>query len=331
MGAKHSRYEHDHGDEHDHAHHHDHDHDHDHDIDRVQDRSALRTGLTLILAFMALEVTVAIFAHSLALLSDAAHMLTDAAALAMSLLASNLALRPAKGSLTYGLGRAEILSAAANGVTLWVLGIVIAYGAIAHLVTPRHVDAGPVLGVALIGILVNLTVERVLHNGSGHNHSLNVEGSYRHIVTDLVGFIATAVAAVVILTTGFDRADAIASLVIAAVMFYSGYGLGQQALRVVMEAAPPELDPAVIGPRLAAWPGVVEIHDLHVWEVTSGFSALSAHVLVGPDSDCHDIRRELATLLTIEFELAHSTLQVEHAALTQGPIQIELGITRKDV
>src|SRR5579875_1621814 len=192
---------------HDHAHHH-------HGHGREADRRALKRALALIAAFMVAEVVAGVLASSLALLSDAAHMLTDAVALAISLVAARLAARPAGGAMTYGLGRAEILSAQANGVTLLVLGVLIVADAIRRLVAPPHVDGLPVLVVALVGIAVNLAAAAILARGSGPRRSLNVEGSFQHIVTDLYGFIATAAAAVVILATGFRRADPLASLVI---------------------------------------------------------------------------------------------------------------------
>jgi cobalt-zinc-cadmium efflux system protein len=283
---------------------------------------ALRIALVLIASFMAVEIVAGLLASSLALLSDAAHMLTDVAALAIALLASRLARQPASGAMTYGLGRAEILSAQANGMTMLVLGALIVYGAIRRLISPPVVHGGVVLAVALAGVAVNLLVARMLHGG-GRTRSLNVEGSYRHIVTDLYGFIATAAAAVVILAAGLMRADPIASLLIAGLMLASGYSLLRASLRVVMEAAPDGVDPELIGNALAAQRGVVEVHDLHIWEVTSGFPALSAHVVVDADRDCHELRRSLSRLLAERFEITHSTLQVEHARADQPPIQIQ--------
>jgi len=311
------------------------------------DTAKLKLALTLIVAFMAAEIAVALLSSSLALLSDTAHMLTDAAALALALVAARLAARPAKGAMTFGLGRAEILSANANGMTLLVLALLIIYGATRHLVKPADVHGGPVLAVALAGIVVNLIVVRVL-GGHAHGHtrahaehdhyhdehpdrehghprrSLNVEGTYQHVLTDLFGFAATAAAAIVILLTGFDRADAIASLLIAAVMLYAAYGLLTASARVMMEAAPEGIDPDAIGRELAAQPGVAEVHDLHIWEVTSGFPAISAHIVVDAGEDCHELRRALSTLLRERFELSHSTLQVEHARAPQAPMQIEV-------
>ncbi len=299
-----------------------HDHAHGHVPSRDAERGALKAALGLIVAFMVVEVVVGVLASSLALLSDAAHMLTDALALAVSLAAARLAVRPPRGVMTYGLGRAEILSAQANGVTLLVLSVVIVIDAVQRLISPPSVDALPMLIVALVGIPVNLAAARILAGDS--ERSLNVEGSYRHILTDLYGFIATAVAAGVILATGFDRADAIASLIIAGLLLHAAYGLIKESGRVFMEAAPAGLDPEEIGHTLASQPGVVEVHDLHVWEVTSGFPALSAHVVVHAGDDCHERRRTLQRVVQDGYGISHTTLQVDHEAADQPPLQIEV-------
>ncbi len=290
-----------------------HDHGHAgnaHGVAADADSRKLAIALSLIVGFMAVELAVGIVASSLALISDAAHMLTDAAAIGLSLVAVRLARRPAKGAMTYGLGRVEILSAQVNGVTLLVLAGFITYEAIVRLVTPPHVRGGLTLAIALVGIVVNLAATWSL---SGANReSLNVEGSFQHLLTDLYGFIGTAIAAGVIILTGFDRADAVASLLVVALMLRTAYGLLRASARVFLEAAPEGLDPDRIGQTLSRQPGVVQVHDLHVWEVTSGFPALSAHVLVGEQADCHVVRRELARLLHDEFAIDHTTLQVDH-------------------
>lgn len=277
------------------------------------DAGRLTVALALIAAFMAVEVALGVIAHSLALLSDAGHMLTDAGAIGFSLLALRLAARPARGAMTFGFRRAEILSAQANGVTLLVLAAFIVYEAIRRLFDPPHVHGGLILAVALAGVVVNLAVILVL---SGANReSLNIEGSYQHILTDLFGFIGTAIAAVVILTTGFQRADPLISLLVAALMIRSGVALVKASGRIFLEAAPEDLDPQAIGRALVAQEGVVEVHDLHVWEVSSGFPALSAHVLVGAECDCHAARRAMEQLLRERFALDHTTLQVDHAVI----------------
>ena len=288
---------------------------HSHGVRADADRRALGLALALIVGFMGVEIVVGILASSLALLSDAAHMLTDAGEIALSLVAARLAARPARGPMTYGLGRTEILSAQVNGATLLVLGLLIVYEGVRRLVDPPGVEAVPVLAVAVAGIGVNLAAVRILSRAN--RDSLNVEGSFQHLLTDLYAFIGTAIAAIVILTTGFDRADAIASLAVAALMLRSAFGLLKASGRVFMEAAPEGVDPVEIGQALAAQPGVVEVHDLHVWEVTSGFPALSAHVVVTQEADCHAARAALEGVLRKRFGLEHTTLQVEHRAPTE--------------
>ena len=283
---------------------------HSHAVRADADRGRLALALGLIVAFVGVEIGVGIVAHSLALLSDAGHMLTDAAAIGFSLVAISLAARPAKGAMTFGLRRVEILSAQANGVTLLILAAFIAYEAIRRLFDPPVVRGWLILIVALVGVCVNLAAAATL--ARANRQSLNVEGSFQHIVTDLYGFIGTAVAAAVILLTGFQRADPIVSLLIAALMTRSGVSLLKASGRIFLEAAPEDLDPQAIGQALVAQTDVVEVHDLHVWEITSGFPALSAHVLVGTDSDCHAARREMEAMLHERFALDHTTLQVDH-------------------
>jgi cobalt-zinc-cadmium efflux system protein len=270
----------------------------------------LAIALAMIAGFMVLEVLVGVLAHSLALISDAAHMLTDSAALGFSIVALRLAARPAKGAMTYGLRRVEILSAQANGVTLLVLAGVIVYSAVGRLISPARVSAWPMVAVALAGIAVNAAATLTLA-GAGRGN-MSVEGSFQHILTDLFAFIGTAAAGVVILLSGFDRADPIASLLVAALMLHSSYGLLRDSARIFLEAAPAGLDPQLIGRALVDQPDVMEVHDLHVWEVSSGFPALSAHVLVAADADCHATRRALESLLAERFDLSHTTLQVDH-------------------
>ena len=285
---------------------------HTHGAGSEADARMLTVALVLIVGLMGVEVVTGILAHSLALLSDAAHMLTDAAAIGLSLVAVGLARRPAKGAMTYGLGRVEVLAAQANGVTLLVLAAFVVYEAIRRLVAPPHVRAGLILAVALAGVAVNLVASWTL--AGANRRSINIEGSFQHILTDLYAFIGTAIAAAVILATGFERADPLASLLVAGLMLRSAYGLLKASGRVFLEAAPHGIDVDAIGNALVAEPGIVEVHDLHVWEVTSGFPALSAHVLVRPDADCHAARLRLSALLAERFEIDHTTLQVDHEA-----------------
>jgi cobalt-zinc-cadmium efflux system protein len=283
------------------------------------DRRRLWIALALILGFMAVEVVAGLLASSLALLSDAAHMLTDAGAIALALVAARLAARPAAGGYTFGLRRAEILSAQLNGATLLALAAVILYEGIRRLFDPPDVEGATVLVVAIAGIAVNLAATSVL--AGADRRSLNVEGAFQHVLTDLFAFVATAVAGAVVLVTGFTRADGIAALMVAALMIRSGWGLLRDSGRVLLEAAPKDLDPDEIGRTLAAQNHVVEVHDLHVWEVTSGMPSLSAHITVGAGCDTQVHRRKLADLLRERFGIDHTTLQVE--ARHEGPLDIE--------
>ena len=292
---------------------------HTHDVSADADLSKLTIALGLILGFMVFEVAVGIVAHSLALLSDAAHMLTDAAAISLSLIAIRLAARPAKGVLTYGLKRVEILAAQANGVSLFVLALLIAFEGIRRLVDPPTVQGRLVLIVALVGVVVNLGAAWTL--AKANRQSLNIEGSFQHILTDLYAFIATAIAGAAILLTGFQRADAIASLIVAALMLWAAYGLLRDSGRVFLEAAPKGLHPDEIGRLLIDQPSVREVHDLHVWEITSGYPALTAHVLVTDECDCHAVRLELADLLHQRYGVDHATLQIDHIG-AGGPVQV---------
>ena len=267
---------------------------------------------------MGVEVVVGILANSLALLSDAAHMLTDAGALAMSLVVIRLMRRPAAGNLTFGLKRTEILSAQANGATLLVLALLIVYEGIHRLVTPPSAEGKAILIVALAGIVVNLAATWQL--AKANRESMNIEGSFQHIFTDLAAFILTAIAGVIILATGWTRADGVASLIIAAIMLFAAYGLLRDSGRVLLEAAPEGMNVSGIGQALASHPHVASIHDLHVWQISSDLPALSVHVLVHPGDDCHAIRRELEQLLETRFGIDHTTLQVDHESqlLTLG-------------
>ncbi len=278
--------------------------------DAGADRRALTLALAVIAAFMVVEVVAALVAHSLALLGDAAHMLTDVGALGLSIVTLRLAQRPPAGGLTFGLRRAEVLSALVNGATLFLLGGALVVEAVRRLYDPPAVAGGVVLVIALAGIGVNLLAAGRLHHAQ--SHSINVRGSVQHILTDLYAFCGTAVAGLVMLTTGFQRADPLATLVVAALMLRAATGLLRDAGHILLEAAPSGTDPARVGQAMADHAHVANVHDLHVWQVTSGFPALSAHVIVHPGDDCHQISIDLKTMLAERFGIEHTTLQVDH-------------------
>ena len=296
---------------------------HSHGMSADADRRYLWIALVLLVAFMALEVVVAFTADSLALLSDAGHMLSDVGAIVGALWAMSLAARPAAGRWTFGLKRAEILSAAVNGITLLVVSGVIAIEAVQRLLDPPETEGLPVLVVALVGIAVTLVATVVL--ARANRSSLNIEGAYRHILTDLYGFIGTVVAAIVILTTGYTRADAIASLVVVALMLHAAWGLLRESGIVLLEAAPDSTDLDEIRSHLVTEPHVHDVHDLHVWTVTSGLPTLSAHIVVDDscftDGHAPQLLDQLQACLTGHFDVEHSTFQLEpasHAAHEHG-------------
>lgn len=299
-----------------HTHDHGHHHDHAHGIARDADRRYLWIALLLLLVFMAAEVVVGFLAQSLALISDAGHMLTDVGSIGLALVAMRLASRPAKGRFTYGLKRAEILSAQANGLTLLLLAAIFIYEAIRRLIHPPEVHGLLVTAVAVVGIGVNLLA--VWSMSKANRQSLNVEGSFQHILTDLYAFIATAIAGAIVWWTGWNRVDSVAALVVAGLMLKAGIGLVRDSGRIFLEAAPRALNPAAIGEAICAVPGVTGVDDLHVWEVTSGMPALSAHVYVEREVDCHGTRRMVEAMLHDEFSIAHATLQTDHGAPLSG-------------
>lgn len=292
-------------------------HVHDHGARAAADRRLLGGALALIVLLMAGELTAGIVAGSLALLADAGHLISDAAALGFALVASTMASRPAQGRWTFGFRRLEILSAQANGLALGLVGVWIVYGAVRRLVSPDEVRGGIVLVVASAGIAVNLAATGLLARAS--RESLNVRGAFLHIATDLAAFVGTAAAGGLILATGWDRFDPIAGLFVASLMLWAAFALLRDSTRIFLEVSPENIDPGDVGRALAAEPRVTEVHDLHVWTLTSGFPVVSAHVLVAAGADCHAVRRRLEELLAERFGLEHSTLQVEH---TPGPLQL---------
>jgi cobalt-zinc-cadmium efflux system protein len=296
-------------------------HDHDHGHRLTSDRRALVAALAIVVCFTAVEIVAGLVAGSLALLADAGHMLTDAAALGGALFASWMAARPPGGRWTFGFRRVEILAAQANGILLGLLGVWIVYAAVRRLVSPREVEGEIVLGVGAAGIVVSLAATAILARGS--RESLNVRGAYLHVAADVVAFTGTAVAGLLVLATGWDRWDPLAGLAVAALIFWAAFGLIRDSTRIFLEAAPGDIDPDAVGRALASEPHVVEVHDLHVWTVTSGFPALSAHVLVESAADCHAVRRSLEQVLGERFGLTHTTLQVEHAH--GAPRRVALG------
>jgi cobalt-zinc-cadmium efflux system protein len=286
-------------------------HEHLRPTSATADRRWLLAAFAVVVVFMAAEVVAGLLAHSLALITDAGHMITDAAALLVAVFASKIAQRPARGAYTYGFTRVDALSGQANGITLLLLAVWFAAEAVRRLVHPSVVHGGVVTVVAVVGVMVNLAATGLA--GRADRNSLNVRGAVAHLVTDIWAFAATFVAGVVILTTDWQRADPVASLLVALLMAWTGWGLVRAAGRVFLEAAPIGFDPAALGAELASIEGVAQLHDLHVWQIGSGESAVSAHVLVHPPYDCHEVSGRLRTALAERHGIGHVTLQADHA------------------
>jgi cobalt-zinc-cadmium efflux system protein len=286
---------------------------HEHSLSAAGDRRWLVAAVVLIVAFMVAEVVVAAVANSLALLADAGHMLVDAGALGLALWALHLAARPARGAWTFGFKRAEILSAAGNGITLLVVSALLTFVSVRRLIHPQAVHGLAVLITAGVGVGVNLAAAWGLSRAD--RSSLNVEGAFQHILADLYGFLATVLAGVLIVTTGFNRADPIASLVVVALMLRASWGLLKASLRVLLEAAPEAVDLDVIRAHLLEPAHVREVHDLHVWTVTSDLPAISAHVVIDDscflDGHAPQVLDQLQHCLAGHFDVEHSTFQLE--------------------
>jgi cobalt-zinc-cadmium efflux system protein len=279
---------------------------------RARNRRSLAIVLGLTLAFTAVEVVGGLLTGSLALLADAVHMLSDNLALTLALVAVWLAGRPSTPQRSFGYQRAEILAALANGVILVALAIWIFVEAWGRMTDPPEVLAGWVALVAVAGLAVNLGSAAILER-AGHD-TLNMRAAFRHVIADALGSAGVLVAALVILVTGWRYADPLAGALIGLLVLASSWSVLRDSVHILLEGAPPGLDARALGRRLTDMPGVVEVHDLHVWTITSGFPALAAHVLVERGDDCHARRRELEELLRHEFGIEHTTLQVDHAA-----------------
>lgn len=285
------------------------------------DRDARLLGLAcaLIAAFMLAEVVVAFVASSLALLADAGHMLTDVLALLMAIVALRLARRPALGRWTFGLARAEVLSAAVNGVTLLVVAAVVAVEAVRRLVHPADVGGTPLVVVAATGLAVNVVATLVLARAD--RRSLNIAGAFAHVMTDAAAFAATLVAGIVIAASGAHRADPAAALFVVVLMVRAALALLRESGKVLLEAAPEHVDLSELRRHLIETADVVAVHDLHVWTSGSRLPTVSAHVVI--DDRCFDDGRAprvldaLQECLTGHFDVEHSTFQLEPATHAQ--------------
>jgi cobalt-zinc-cadmium efflux system protein len=311
-----------------HSHHHEHPHeDHSHEHGRGADRRALAITFVLTATFMVVEVVGGLLTGSLALLADAGHMLSDALSLGVALFAVWLAGRPSTPNRSFGYKRAEILAALFNGATLVAISVWIFIEAYNRFREPQEILGGWMLAVAALGLVVNVTGALILSRSGGE--SLNLQGALRHVVADILGSVGAIAAALVILATGWDYADPIISALIGLLVLGSSWKLLRDSTNVLLEGTPRGIDADDVGRSMAASEGVKEVHDLHIWTITSGFPALAAHVLVGHDEDCHARRRDLEKLLAREYGIEHTTLQVDHAGDHQATLH-ELRFRSRD-
>lgn len=284
---------------------------HAHDHGRAASTRALVTTLLLLGAYTVAEVVGGLATDSLALLADAGHMLSDVLSLGLALVAIRLAQRPATPDRSFGYRRAEIIAAFVNGLTLVAVAVWVAVEALRRLGDPPDVVAGWMLVVAVGGLVVNLVALGILARSG--RETLNVEAALRHVLADALGSLGAIAASVVILTTGWELADPLVSLGIAALIAASAWGILRDSGHVLLEGAPRGVHTDEVAGAIRAVPGVVDVHDLHIWTITSGFDALSAHVLVGRGEDCHARRRDVERALQEAFGITHTTLQVDHA------------------
>jgi len=280
----------------------------------------LLIAASLTAGFMVVEAVGGLLTGSLALLADAGHMLSDSFSLLLALAAVSLAARPATARHSFGFKRAEILAALVNGVLLVVVSIWVIVEALRRLADPVEILGPGMLLIALVGLLVNVVAAWVLMRSGGE--SLNVRAALRHVLGDLAGSVGVIVAAGVIILTGWQQIDAIVSILISLLIAASAWSVLREAVDVLLESTPGGMDAEEIGMAMAGHEGVDPVHDLHVWQITSGFPTLSAHVLTGPDADCHRIRFELEALLLERFGIEHTTLQVDHTVEAR-PLRIE--------
>ena len=303
-----------------HPYHGDHGHAHGaHDHGRGADRRALAIVFALTSTFMVAEVIGGLVTGSLALLADAGHMLSDALSLGIALFAVWLSGRPATPNRSFGYKRAEILAALFNGATLVAISIWIFVEAYRRFFEPPEILGGWMLAVAALGLVVNVAGAVILWRSGGE--SLNLQGALRHVLADVLGSVGAIAAALVILATGWWYADPIISVLIGLLVLASSWRLVRDSINILLEGTPPDIDAGEVGRSMAGIPGVAEVHDLHVWTITSGFPALAAHVLVGRDEDCHARRRDLEEVLAREYGIEHTTLQVDHVGdhTAKGP------------
>lgn len=280
---------------------------------RHGERRALRLAFAITAVLMITEFVGGYLTNSLALMADAGHMLTDAAALGLSLFAVWFSSRPATPERTYGYFRVEILAALVNGVTLVVIALVIIYEAYQRLLEPPPVLGGWLLVIAAVGLVANLICAYVLHGS--HEENLNVRGAFLHVIGDILGSLGAIVAGLLIVFSGWYAADAAVSILVSALILYSAWLLVRESVSILLEGAPAHVNVVVMKQVLAGVDGVDSIHDLHVWTLTSGMHAMSCHAVVSGNKPRHGILENLSRISRTQFNIHHTTIQIEEEGL----------------
>ena len=288
-------------------------HPNSHDGHRQSQHSSLKIALTLTGIFMVLEFLGGLFTNSLALLADSGHMLTDVAALGLSLFAMRFSSRPATAAKTYGFYRVEILAALLNGATLLLISILIIYEAYFRLIAPPKIESKWMLIVAVSGLVVNLISAYFLHQS--HSSNLNVRGAFLHVLGDLLGSVAAIVAGLLMLTKGWYLADPLISILVAILILYSSWLLMRDSVDILLEGTPVHISLQNIHDTLCQVEGVDSVHDLHVWTLTSGLHAMSCHAVLCGNPDHHQVLEKLSSIVRKQFEIEHTTIQLEEVSL----------------
>lgn len=292
------------------GHHHGHSHGHNHSHGHTGNKKALFFSFLLIASFMIVEVVGGILTNSLALLSDAGHMLSDAAALGLSLFAIKLGERKASASKTYGYKRFEIIAAALNGLTLIVISVYIFYEAYQRFWNPPEVLSGGMLIISSIGLLVNIVAAWILMRGD-KEENLNVRSAFLHVIGDMLGSVGAIIAALLMLFFGWGIADPIASVIVAILILISGWRVTKESFHILMEGTPANLEMDKVKSSLLKIPAVADVHDMHIWSITSGMPMLSCHMVIEGGAVHDTILHRAQTILHDDFEIEHSTIQIE--------------------
>lgn len=300
---------------HHHNHHHGHDHSH-HDHARSGNKKGLAIALIITLGIMILEFVGGLLTNSLALLSDSGHMLSDASALLLSLVALWFATKPSSPNKTYGFYRFEILAALLNGVALFVIAGFIVWEAIQRFDDPPTVASGSMMLIAAIGLLANLLSAWFLMRTGDVKNNVNLRSAYLHVIGDTLGSVGAIIAGIVMLAFGWYIADPIISILVSILILKSAWRIIQNTVHILMEGAPAAINPEEVTKSLLSIPGVTGIHDLHIWTITSNFDSLSCHLVARDDANSYEILQQAIDLLDSRFHIEHSTIQIENSTIT---------------